>query len=488
MAQFLVPAGRYRVRAMRGLTWQPVEQEVVVEPGAVARAVLEFGSPPPEWAAAGWLAGDHHVHLFFHGRTQYPLMTIPVACHVARAEGLDYLCFQAELAWLRRHVDKNPDFTAGDFIAEVGHEITTDFWGHVNYVNAVGVPDLPMPPALWPANYQIRSLVDRDESMLVYTHPFGGLTEATAVSRLADPAVGLLARGLPVDVLLGQQVMVDLLSGSTADMAYKMEILARLWNLGFKFGVGGSSDAYVDQGALLPGGFRTLVLPSARDFAAIARAYRAGRTSATNGPLLRLTVDDHPVGDTLVLDAPRTVQVDVWAHSWWGLSALEIVHDAAVVAEIPAGPKAGPIDARLDLPIHASGWLYARAWGPPAADLRNVRDTARAGQLAMTSPVWLTVRDRPQPIRTDDIEFFDRWLDAVADALPGYRQRLLSSGQFGSADDLQRDVQHAQVMLHAARQALHAVGQRATGGKTTSAAAGRATATGQPSGGPCQHD
>ncbi|MFH1742761.1 MAG: CehA/McbA family metallohydrolase [bacterium] len=450
-----VPSGKYRIRALHGFVEEPIEQEVVVESGKVAKTILEFDTQPTEWRREGWKAGDHHHHLFFHGHSRYPAMTIPTVCRVARAEGLDYISFQAELAWMKKYIRTNPDIRIGDFICEVAHEVTTDFWGHVNYFNAVDIPDLPAPPVLWPANYDIRKMVDKHGGFLVYTHPFGRMTDENTTARLADPRIGLIARELPIDLLLGQDCMVDMLSSEGIfDLAYKMRTLERLWNLGFKFGVGGSSDSYVDQGTRVVGGFRTFALSKQNNFIGLARAYREGRTFATNGPLIHLTVDGHPVGDTISLREPKKVRVEAVAHSWWGLSSLEIVHDGTVVAQKPRDETQQSIETNLDLPIQQSGWVYVRVYGPSSPELRNVKVGNRSVQFAMTSPIWLTVRDRPQPIRAENVVFFKAWLEAVADALPGYRENLLSRAEFGSEEDLREQEKNVRLLVEKAIKAL----------------------------------
>ena len=332
--------------------------------------------------------------------------------------------------------------------------MTTDFWGHVNYVNAVSIPDLPMPPALWPSNLQIRNMVDQNGSVLVYTHPFGGMNDKTFESRLADPKVGLIARGLPIDVLMGQRCMVDILSGSTFDMDYKMQILERLWNMGFKFGVGGSSDAYVDQAGRLPVGFRTFAMCKSNNFRSIAHAYREGHTFATNGPLLHFTVNDQPVGEIVQLKNPKKVKVNVAAQSWWGLNDLEIIHDGKVIAKIPAGDKGNSIQSELNVQIEKSGWIYARVWGPSSPELRNVRDSNQKRQFAMTSPIWFDVHHHPQVIRSEDIEYFESWLKAVQKAIPGYREKLLPSGEFGTVEELRNHEENATTMISEALQVL----------------------------------
>ena len=466
IAEMSLPPGTYTIRAMRGFVQKPQTIQAEVKAGEVTEVEFPFKDSAAAWPKEGWVAGDHHLHLFFHGETQHPLMTIPSVCQVGRAEGMQYLSFQAEFAWMKRWIDGNPDFEAENFICEVSHEITDDFWGHVDFFNAVGIPDLPAPPALWPSNFGIREMVNEKGGYVVYTHPFSDMTDANSAEKIADPGVGLIARGLPVDAFLGQNCMVDIISSEDIfDIYYKMRTLERLWNLGIRFGVGGSSDAYVDQGTILPGDFRTFALPESLDFEALADAYREGRTFASNGPLLKMRVNDQNLGDTVDLPAPKSVQVSVKAHSWWGLSKIEIVQNAEVVKKTVLEPGCFDTELNFDLPVETGGYVYARVWGPSSPELRNVQmvkadreisipPDAKKTQFAMTSPIWLQVADKPQPIKTEDVQFFESWLDALSRSLPGYRARLEQSGELGTKEQFQEHEKQARELVNRARKAL----------------------------------
>jgi len=450
-----LPAGLHRIRAIRGFLWKPVEQEIRIAAGETADATLAFTEQPGRSGWHGqWKAGDHHLHMFFHGHTKYPLMTIPDVCHIAQAEGLDYISLQAEMAWVKQNVENNPDYVYDDLICEVAHEITTDFWGHVNYINVKHIPNLPAPLALWPVNFTFREEVEKYGGFLIYTHPFGHMTDENTAERLADQKIGLIARELPIDLLLGQQTMVDMLSSEGIyDLQYKMKLLERLWNLGFRFGVGGSSDCYVDQGVITPGGFRTYVNTEKNDFDSIAQAYCDAHTFATNGPLLDLTVNNQGPGREIRLDSPRVVSVRATAHSWWGLDRLEIVNNGNVVFYRDS-PQEIAIGLNHTLSIEESGWIYARVWGPPSDELCN---TLSNTQFAMTSPIWITVADRPQEIHQENVEFFRDWLHAVEKALPGYRERLTAAGEFGSEDYLRQCEDQAREFIEKAMRRLEEI-------------------------------
>src|ERR1044071_4257600 len=115
--------------------------------------------------------------------------------------------------------------------------------------------------------------------------------------------MGHVAREFPIDLALGIPVAIDLLAmeGPTNQLGRKMSDLYRLWNLGFRPAVAASTDFHVDQGRQPIGSVRTYVQSGILEPAAIARAYRTGRTFATSGPLLDLRVAGSGPGEEVRL-------------------------------------------------------------------------------------------------------------------------------------------------------------------------------------------
>jgi hypothetical protein len=123
-------------------------------------------------------------------------------------------------------------------------------------------------------------------------------------------------------------------------------------------------------------------------------AVRAGRTFATNSPLLLLTVEDQDPGATVRLSQSRPVRVRAEAHSLVPFERLQVVANGRPVADQAAGGD--PAEARLEVEIllPEGGWLAARCWGStwlPGGSFGGQR------VYAHTSPVYVRVGDRPAP-------------------------------------------------------------------------------------------
>jgi hypothetical protein len=113
-------------------------------------------------------------------------------------------------------------------------------------------------------------------------------------------------------------------------------------------------------------------------------AVKAGRTVATNGPLLTLTVDGKAVGDILNLEKPKSVTIEAAAIGRVNFHELQLVHNGKVIHKQAAEPKGEGFAASLKrgLPIDEPGWLAVRI------DTRN-RNELGQQLFAHSSPVWL---------------------------------------------------------------------------------------------------
>jgi TolB protein len=135
---------------------------------------------------------------------------------------------------------------------------------------------------------------------------------------------------------------------------------------------------------------------------------QAGRSFATNGPLLGLTIGGRGLGDELRLPpGEREVTARVWLRSNVPVDHLEIVQNGVVVREVPLTGDRTRAEAQLRLPVRQSGWVLLRARSD-----RAIYPVLDLYPYATTSPIYLTVGDRP-PRSAEDAEYFIRWIDRL---------------------------------------------------------------------------
>jgi TolB protein len=145
-------------------------------------------------------------------------------------------------------------------------------------------------------------------------------------------------------------------------------------------------------------------------------ALKAGRSFATNGPLLEMAVDGTGLGGEVRLPAGgREVTVSIRLRSNVPVDHLELVQNGRVVREIPLGADRRTVSTTARIPVDRSGWLLlrARADGPayPTLDVYP---------YATTSPVYLTVGG--QPTRSpEDARYFIAWIDRMRASVESHR-------------------------------------------------------------------
>jgi hypothetical protein len=141
---------------------------------------------------------------------------------------------------------------------------------------------------------------------------------------------------------------------------------------------------------------------------------RAGRSFATNGPLLELAVGGRGLGQELRLARPGQVVARVRLRSNVPVDHLELVLNGEA-REIPLAGSRREADTTIAVAVDRSGWVLLRARSDRA--MEPVLDLY---PYATTSPVYLTVAGRPAR-SAEDAEYFLRWIDRVEGAVRASR-------------------------------------------------------------------
>jgi hypothetical protein len=162
-----------------------------------------------------------------------------------------------------------------------------------------------------------------------------------------------------------------------------------------------------------PVGMNRVFLDTSGDLspADLRNALKAGRTFASNGPLLGLEIDGKHPGDAVSRTAPGTADYKIALRSPVAVDHLELVQNGKVVKIFQLKGDRRRLDAEGELQIDAGGWLLLRAWNagsdPQVLDLYP---------YATTSPIYLELPGGPPPAPAD-AAYFVAWLDRViADA------------------------------------------------------------------------
>ena len=410
-SELAVPSGRVAVEVSRGLEYRVAKQEVTVAGDSLRqiRVTLERLANLP---AAGWWSGDLHIHMNYGGtyRNRPGYLAFQ-----ARAEDLhvvEDLIVNKEgripdVAYFTGKVD--PVSSATTLIRH-DQEFHTSYWGHtgllgltrnlllpdyVGYVNTAAA-------SLYPSNATVIDLAHAQGGIGGYVHPFDSYPEPS------DSATGL-TNELPIDAALGRVDYYEVVGFS--DHMASARVWYQLLNCGFRIPAGAGTDAMANFASLRgPVGVTRVFVNAGRklDYDRWIASLRAGKTFATNGPLLDLSVNGQGIGSVLNLSglAPM-VTVTVGLKSIVPVDHLEVVQNGEVVASVPLGGTRTSASVTLELPVERSGWLTLRAWSdhatPPVLDIYP---------FATTSPIYLTVGGKPAR-SSADAAYFLAWIDRL---------------------------------------------------------------------------
>jgi hypothetical protein len=290
-------------------------------------------------------------------------------------------------------------------------EYHTSYWGHLGLL---GLKDHVLIPGFsayqnsplasaWPDNGAIADLAHAQGALVGYVHPF---------DTIPDPATDKsLTNELPADVAHGKVDYMEIVGFS--DHKSTANVWYRLLNLGFRIPAGAGTDAMTNYASLRgPVGMNRVFLNTGGDTspAALLTALKAGRTFASNGPLLGLEIDGKHPGDTISRSAPGKLRYRVAMRSFVPVDHLELVQSGKVLEAFRLGDRR-KFDAEGEIDVATDGWVVLRAWNDGSDPL--VLDLY---PYATTSPLYL---DLPRDLPPDaaDANYFVAWLDrAIADA------------------------------------------------------------------------
>ncbi|MFC4008650.1 CehA/McbA family metallohydrolase [Nonomuraea purpurea] len=421
-----VPAVPLKVTVTRGMEYEESSLELTPAPGEEHLVSL---TPERLYdaAARGCYGGDMHVHLNWAGDT----VGLPADAAAAQlGEDLHVLNLLAGNVSGRRvydrealevWADRDLPWSDAAHVARMGVEYRNDLLGHIYAFALRAAPGRYHTgfegDADWPPNADgLREL--RGLGALVgYSHPF-----RTPISD-ADPPKGVVgpsprncaARELVADAALGLVDSLDVLTH--ASIPSTAAVYRHLIGAGNRLAVTAGTDAMIsftrsDNQSNPPGWARVYAKVegelTARTFAA---AVRAGRTFATTGPWLELSVDGHGPGH--VIQARRGQRLTVTASA----VGPEV---AAVRIRTADGVRAGA--ERLSADFRHSGEETLTVTtalvvdGPTYVMAEVLCDphprTMTTTGYALTSPVYVDVDGR-HVARREDVLWCLEWLEEL---------------------------------------------------------------------------
>jgi hypothetical protein len=412
------------IRLSRGPEYVPLTHRVAIRDGQVTARdyVLERLCDLP---ASGWYGGDMHTHF-----SRWTASDSHVWGRFLAAEDLHAV---NNMVYKHAGVVEAPQYAYGEAgehpVHHPGHHVVAsgeefrddDLYGHMI---AAGIDEVIEPISV---GHQLgrRENYPLFSSVCDWTHEQGGIA-----GWAHGGTVIKLFESLPVEAALGK---LDFVENVQFNMFYGAVFWYRLLNCGIRLACTGGSDFPFASDLLAPwypnlGLDRTYAqVDGDFTYARWIDAIRHGRTFASNGPLLSVTVNGAGPGATLHLDtAADSLRVEGYAECGHALECVEIVCNGAVVRRVDGGGGQRRIECAETVPFGDSAWFALRARGRVEADCYG--GLAPWNLYAHSSPIYVHRDGRPIREAAD--------LTAMADYVRMIAERYRRRGVFN--DEAQR--------------------------------------------------
>ncbi len=417
-----VPVGTVEVEILNGFERGFERRQVKVDAGRVASLVVDLGEG--RWAvpdAARWASADVHVHMNYGGAYRNSPAHLVMQAQAEHLNFVDALIVNKEQRFpdiayqgLRTDPASQPDA-----VVVHGQEYHTSYWGHLGLLDIHGGVVLPgyagypntAAASLYPMNADVADLAHARGALVGYVHPFD--EEPQPIMR---PHHALTSE-LPVDVALGKVDYMEIVGFS--DHRATAAVWYRLLDLGFRIPAAGGTDAMANFASLRgPVGMNRVyarVPAGALNEAQWLDALKAGRTFATNGPLLGFSLGGSQIGDVLSFAGPQpSVPFTARLRSIVAVDHFELVCNGRVVRSFVQGSPIESADLHGTLPLTQSGWCLVRASSDGAR--HPVLDNY---VYATTSPIYVDIGGLP-PRSREAARYFVAWIDRVTEATTAY--------------------------------------------------------------------
>jgi len=400
--QIDLPVGAVDLEVVKGFDHRPVRTTLSVAPGAQDVSIdLER---PIDLRPAGWRTSDSHVHFLAPSTALLQAAAEDVTfVHLLATQLGDYFINVPDLPFGSQ---QDP---SGRHAVIVGTENRQNLLGHLALLGARR-PVAPFASGGAPEGRIGQAITELLGDWADQCHAAGGLVVGAHFPLpFAEIAADIVAGQIDA---LEMQVFAPGLDNPCIQEWY------RFLNCGYRLPILGGTDK---MSAEVPvGGVRTyarLDPDAAPTFEAWSAAVRAGRTFATSGPVIELSVDGHEPGDVLSLPAGGgRVEVHVRARAAQKvITAVELVVNGQVVGRETLLNGIDELGLVATIDVREGSWIAARSLSD-----RQIQSAFATSMAAHTSPVYVEVLDHPLFVEEDAqailavIDGTVRWLETMA--------------------------------------------------------------------------
>jgi TolB protein len=416
-SRVMVPRGDLRYEVSRGPEYRVVSGTMnLSRPRALSVRLARIADLP----AKGWYSGDLHVHMNYGGTYRNTPAHLALQARAEDVHLIENLIVNKEgrIPDISYFTGRPDAVSTSTTIIVHDQEFHTSFWGHVGLLGLTRHLLLPgyagyagtAAGSLVPTNADVLDLAHAQGAIGGYVHPY---------DNDPDPfdSTARITHEFPVDVALGKVDYFEAL-GFEDDYLGTAHVWYRILNCGFRVPTGAGTDFMANYASVRgPIGLNRVFVETRGPLTheRFLAGLKAGRTFATNGPLLGFTLDGHGIGDEIQLPAgEHRLTARVTLRSYVPVDRLEIIGNGKVVATIPLNAGRDSASTSVIIPVDRSGWYLLRALGDQAEE--PVLDVF---PYATTSPIYVTIGG--QPVRSaDDAAYFLAWIDRMTAAVQAH--------------------------------------------------------------------
>jgi hypothetical protein len=405
-----LPIGPVTLEVVKGFEHRPVRLHVEVD--ASTRELSVDLERFIDAASDGWHTADPHVHYLAPSTALVQAAAEDVELvHLLSTQAGDLVTNGQDVWW------GSIEDPSGRHRVVMGTENRQNLLGHLTLLGA-RTPTLPMAAGGAPEGRLGGAVSELLMDWADRCHAAGGIVVAAHFPLPYAEIAAAIATGR-IDAVESQTFAPGLDSPSISEWY-------RFLNCGYRLPLIGGTDkmsAEVPVGAIRT--YARLRPDEPMTPGSWAAAVRAGRTVATSGPFLELSVEGHGPGDLIALP-PTGGRVEVRARARAAqptIDRLELVVNGDVVAAESRAGSSTELMLATSVDLASGAWIAARS-----TSHHEIRSAFATSMSAHTSPVYVDVPGRP--VRSQDdaeaiatvIDGTARWLATLA-AIPDATDR-----------------------------------------------------------------
>jgi hypothetical protein len=414
VSEISVPVGRVQVDVMRGFEYGIERRQVEAVEGRTSNLTIHLRANVP-YEPAEWVSGDVHVHMNYAGTYRNAPAHLIQQASAENLSVVENLIVNKEQRFpdIGYFTPKLDAVSTKDHLLLHSQEYHTSYWGHLGLLGLkhniilpgyAGYPNTAA-SSLFPSNANVADMAHAQGAMVGYVHP---------LESVPDPAKDdALTYELPADVALGKVDYIEVVG--FADHKSTAEVWYKLLNCGFRLPTAAGTDFMGNYASLRgPVGLNRVyaqMKPGPLKIEPWRESIKAGRTFATNGPLLRFELGGKGPGGEVrfanKLMRKQPVPFKASVRSIVPLDHVQVVCNGRVEREVELKPDRMSVEVSGTIALDSSEWCVLRAFSDkaefPILDLYP---------YATTSPIYVSVAGAPMH-NPKDAAYFVAWVDRL---------------------------------------------------------------------------